>query len=253
MRTAVAIALAATFVVGCAAPQKQHRTRTQQQPSRPVTVRRVEPVRPAPAPAPYTAPARVDTRPVAPVAPPAVAPPPPSPPASLARGSTGSSASHLAPQLDPSIYRLAAGDVVRIDVFNEPELSLSAAVETSGSLTYPLLGQVPAAGLNVRQLEVRLADGLKAGYLVNPDVRVNIAQYRPIYITGQVRRVGSYPYTIGLTVERALTMAGGINEFGSTSKVYVQHENTSDDTRVKVDLDVPVLPGDTILVEERLF
>ena len=249
MRTVVVIALAAALAVACAAPQKS-RPRTYPT-NRPAPVRGGASVRQPSARPPASGAGRVESRPAAPTPVPPASSTAPVNPARVEAPAT--SGAHIAPQLDPSIYRLATGDVVRIDVFNEPELSLTAAVETSGNLSYPLLGQVPAAGLNVRQLEVRLTEGLKTGYLVNPDVRVNISQYRPIYITGQVRRVGSYPYTVGLTVDRALTMAGGINEFGSSSKVYVQHENTSDDKRAKVDLDQPVLPGDTIVVDERLF
>jgi len=156
-------------------------------------------------------------------------------------------------QLDPTIYRLAAGDQVQIDVFNEPELTLAALVESSGTINYPLLGRVQAAGLTVRQLETRIASGLRGDYLVNPDVRVSIARYRPIFVTGQVRRVGSYPYTIGMTVDRALAMAGGLTEFASSKKVYVQHESTPESHREKVDLDYPIYPGDTVVVEERLF
>lgn len=155
--------------------------------------------------------------------------------------------------LDPSVYRLAAGDVVRVDVFNEPELSLDADVDSSGNISYPLLGRVRAAGLTPRQLETYIADRLRGGYLVQPDVRVGIAHYRPFFVTGMVRKVGSYPYVLGLTVDKALAMAGGITEFGSEKKIYLQPENAGDNQRVKVDLDHPVYPGDTILVEERLF
>ena len=159
----------------------------------------------------------------------------------------------MIPELDPTVYRLAPGDGVRIDVFNEPELSLGASIESSGSINYPLLGRVQAAGLTVRQLEASIEAGLRGDYLVQPDVRVSIHHYRPIFVTGMVRKVGSFPYTIGLTVERALAMAGGITEFGSSNKIYVQRESTPEDKKEKVDLDQPIFPGDTISVEERLF
>jgi polysaccharide export outer membrane protein len=159
----------------------------------------------------------------------------------------------IAQPLDPAMYRLAPGDAIRVDVFGEPELSLATAIESSGSINYPLLGRVEAAGMTVRQLESRIASGLRGDYLVKPDVRVSIAQYRPIFVTGQVRRVGSFPYVIGLTVERALAMAGGITEYGSSNKIYLQRENASENAREHVDLDQPVFPGDTLLVEERLF
>lgn len=156
-------------------------------------------------------------------------------------------------QLDPTVYRLAPGDVVQVTVFGEEGLSVTVPVEASGSINYPLLGLLPAGGLTVRELEGRIAGGLRAGYLVNPSVRVAIAQYRPIYVTGRVLKVGRFAYTVGLTVERAIATAGGITEFGSSRKIYIQRENAPDGDRQKASLGDPVFPGDTIVVEERLF
>jgi protein involved in polysaccharide export with SLBB domain len=157
------------------------------------------------------------------------------------------------PSLDPNVYRLGGGDVVHIDVFNEPELTLDAGIDGMGQINYPLLGHIPAAGMTVRELEVRLAEQLRQGYLVNPSVRVSMKRFRPIFVMGMVRRVGSHAYSPGLTVEKALAMAGGITEYGSTKKIYVQHPGTTEKDREKVNLDYTLRPGDTIVVEERLF
>lgn len=154
---------------------------------------------------------------------------------------------------DLAAYRLAAGDTVRIDVFNEDSLSLSALIEPGGAINYPLLGRIPAAGLGLRELEANIAAGLRNGYLVKPDVRVTLAQFRPIFITGQVRRAGAYPYALGLTVEKALTLAGGMTDFASTRKIYLQREGQTQAQKERVGLDAAVYPGDTLLVEERLF
>ncbi len=155
--------------------------------------------------------------------------------------------------LDASVYRLGSGDVVRIDVLGESELSLEALIDPSGTINYPFLGAVRAADVTVRDLELKIRNGLRAGYLVNPDVRVGLARYRPVFISGQVRSPGSYPYSLGLNVEKAITLAGGLAPFGSTSRVYRQRNGTADGDRTKVSLDSAVLPGDYIIVEERLF
>lgn len=155
--------------------------------------------------------------------------------------------------LDASVYRLDGGDMVRIDVLGEPELSMDSAVDPSGFINYPFLGKVQASGLTVRELESRIRDGLRAGYLVRPDVRVALARYRPFFIGGQVRQPGSYPYVLGLTIERAVTLAGGITQFGSTGRIYIQSFSKSESERVRVPLDAPVYPGDYITVDERLF
>ncbi|HUP91371.1 MAG TPA: polysaccharide biosynthesis/export family protein [Solimonas sp.] len=156
-------------------------------------------------------------------------------------------------QLDASVYRLGTGDTVRVDVLGEAELSLTALIDSAGSINYPFLGRVQAAGLTPRQLEKLVFQGLSSGYLKTPDVRVSVAQYRPVYVTGQVRQAGAYPFTLGLTVEKVLTLAGGVTQFASTRRIYVQHTGATQDQRVKVELDSPVLPGDTVVVEERMF
>lgn len=130
---------------------------------------------------------------------------------------------------------------------------MQASVESTGSVNYPLLGRINASGQTVRQLEQEIARGLSQGYLVKPDVRVSLFQYRPIFVSGQVRRAGSYPYAQGLTVEKALTLAGGMTEFASSRRIFLLRENQAQDARQKVDLDRPILPGDTLIVEERLF
>jgi polysaccharide biosynthesis/export protein VpsN len=160
---------------------------------------------------------------------------------------------HTPSELDASVYRLGAGDIVRIDVYGEPDLSIKTPVEPSGKINYPFLGQVRAGGLTAPQLKVLLVQGLSNGYLVNPDVRVAVDTYRPIYITGQVKKPGSYPYSLGLTVEQALTLAAGPTDYASMGRIYIQHENLSKNTAKKVPLDSEVLPGDTVLVEERSF
>lgn len=162
-------------------------------------------------------------------------------------------AAPVADPLDASVYRLASGDVVRIDVLGEPDLSMSSLIDPSGSINYPFLARVQASGLTVRQLEKQIRDGLRGGFLVNPDVRVGLAQYRPVFISGQVRQSGTYPYSLGLTVEKALTLAGGMTAYGSSSRIFIQRLGTGQEQRIRVGLDNVVYPGDTVIVEERLF
>lgn len=158
-----------------------------------------------------------------------------------------------ASQPDLTAYRLGTGDKVRIDVFGEPDLSLEAVVDGTGHISYPLLGSVPAQKKTAPELEALLREGLAAGYLKSPDVRVSVVQYRPFYTIGQVRKPGSYPYVMGLTVERAIAIAGGLTNLASTRQIYLVRESSGQTQRIKVGLDAAVLPGDTLLVEEGLF
>jgi polysaccharide biosynthesis/export protein VpsN len=154
---------------------------------------------------------------------------------------------------DLSAYRLGIGDRVRIDVFGEPDLSLEATVDPTGRISYPLLGSVDALRKNAAELQNAIASGLAAGYLVNPDVRATVVQYRAFYITGQVQRPGAYPYIAGLTVEKALALAGGMTNLASERGIYLLREDHAASQRKRVGVDATVLPGDTLVVEESLF
>jgi polysaccharide biosynthesis/export protein VpsN len=154
---------------------------------------------------------------------------------------------------DLSAYRLGIGDRVRIDVFGEADLSIETAIDGTGRINYPLLGSVPASHRTAGELQEAITTGLASGYLRSPDVRVAIVQYRPFYIVGQVRKAGAYPFVIGLTVEKALALAGGLTNLASTRRIYVLREEAPGNQRIRVSLDALVFPGDTLLVEESLF
>lgn len=150
-------------------------------------------------------------------------------------------------------YRLGVGDRVRVDVFREPDLSGEAFIESTGYINYPLIGTVTAVGLTAQQLEQEFINRFRAGYLRNPDVRVAVVRYRPIFISGAVRNTGVYPFSEGLTVERALTTASGMTPLGSPRRIFVLREGAPSTAREKVGLDAPLYPGDTLFVEEGVF
>ncbi|MGH8131313.1 MAG: polysaccharide biosynthesis/export family protein [Steroidobacteraceae bacterium] len=158
-----------------------------------------------------------------------------------------------APTADLSAYRLGVGDRVRVSVFGEPDLSVDSDIDATGHLSYPLLGRIQALRKTADELAKDIAAGLTKGYLRNPDVRVAVIQYRPIYLTGQVARPGAYPYSVGLTVEKAVALAGGLTRIASERGIYRLHEDAPTAERRRVKMDDPVLPGDTLVVEESLF
>lgn len=153
----------------------------------------------------------------------------------------------------PSSYRLGVGDVVKVDVFREADLSLEAVIESSGNINYPLIGYVKAVGLTARELETRLVERLGAGYLKNPEVRAFVVRYRPVFVSGAVRNTGAFPFSEGLTVERALALASGMTPLGSVRRMFVLREGEAAVTRQRVQLDSPLYPGDTLFVEEGVF
>lgn len=151
-------------------------------------------------------------------------------------------------------YRMGVGDLIRIQVHGEDDLTLQTRLDDKGTVTYPFLGEIKVVGLSVRDLEGRIASGLKKGeYLVAPDVQVLVLEYRFFYVNGEVKRPGGYPYVPGLTVQKAVTLAGGFTPLASQNKLYVVREKNAGGQREKIKLDGAIFPGDTLIVEEGLF
>lgn len=150
-------------------------------------------------------------------------------------------------------YRIGPGDRLSIVVYGEEDLSLNdVRVSVRGNLAFPLLGEVSVQGLTTKDLERQLVKALKQGYLKKPRITVNILEYRPFYINGQVKRPGAYPYVDGLTVRKAIALAGGTTERASMKKISLIRESMSTSQPMK-DLEAPLKPGDVITIGESLF
>ncbi|WP_374468560.1 polysaccharide biosynthesis/export family protein [Ferrovibrio sp.] len=151
-------------------------------------------------------------------------------------------------------YRLGSGDRVRITVYGQPELTGEYAIDGSGALSFPLIGQIQAGGQSASGLEKALVDRLQPNYLKNPSVSVEILTYRPFYIVGEVRTPGSYPYVSGMTVLNAVALAGGFTYRAREGDFYVMRQMAEGGKgRLQAMPDTPVLPGDVITVRERYF
>jgi protein involved in polysaccharide export with SLBB domain len=162
-------------------------------------------------------------------------------------------ATPVASPADLSTYQLGIGDRVRVEVYGENDLSLDAVIDPGGRINYPLLGSIVAAKKTAKALQDDIAERLAAGYVRSPDVRVIVIGYRPFYMIGQVKKPGAYPYVVGLTVEKALALAGGLTNLASTRRMYILREDRPVDSRAKAELDTVIYPGDTLMVEEGLF
>jgi polysaccharide export outer membrane protein len=157
-------------------------------------------------------------------------------------------------QESASSYRLGAGDVITIQVLGEDDLKRERIrLSDAATISYPVLGEIRLAGKTVGELERLIHDGLKGRYLVNPQVTVTINEYRNFFINGQVERPGGYPFMPGLTVRKAVSLAGGFKERASREKIFVIREEDRSQTAAKVDLNATVNPGDIITVEESFF
>lgn len=154
---------------------------------------------------------------------------------------------------DPD-YRLGVGDTISITVFGEPDLTLQAKIGEGGRFTYAFLGELTVLGMSVRDLRASIAKSLKDGYLVDPKVSVSIVQYRPFYINGQVKNPGSFAYQPGMTVRKAISLAGGLTERGSERRVRLLRDGEKGTKQEKsVSLEDRVNPGDFLTVDESFF
>lgn len=150
-------------------------------------------------------------------------------------------------------YHLGPGDKVKINVFNNPDVSGEAVLDSGGDIAMPLLGQVPAQNLTVTELQAKIAEMLNRQYLVDPKVSVEVLNYRPFFILGEVGRPGSYPYIAGVTVRQAVAIGGGYTRRARTSSVSIVRQSPLGEERIEALAETPVLPGDTVEVGRRLF
>jgi len=152
----------------------------------------------------------------------------------------------------PTDYRLGPGDQLRITVFNEPDLTGQYEVGSQGVIAYPLVGEVHATGLTLPEFTTSLQTAL-AQYIRQPNVSVEVANYRPFFILGEVQRPGTYPYSASLTVLNAVATAGGFTYRANRGRVFVRHATESDEREYPLTIATPVLPGDTVRIGERFF
>ena len=150
-------------------------------------------------------------------------------------------------------YHLDAGDKLRVVVYGQEGLTNTYAVSAGGSITMPLIGSVPARGRTTAGLAAEISAKLRAGFIREPSVAVEIEAYRPFFILGEVAAPGQYPYVPNMTVESAVAIAGGFSPRARRDNVTVTHTDASGTSRFIVPPGSPISPGDTVLVSERWF
>ncbi|MBA3753539.1 MAG: SLBB domain-containing protein, partial [Nitrospira sp.] len=148
----------------------------------------------------------------------------------------------------PEAYRIGQNDVIRIQVYGEDDLTVERKVGGDGKIDYPLLGVIQVTGQTTEELQIDLTARLSAGYLKQPRVNVSIARHRNFYVSGEVKAAGGYPFEEGLTVQKAITMAGGFTERASKIDLLVERHHDRDLEIVQVGSTTVVLPDDLIVV-----
>ncbi len=150
-------------------------------------------------------------------------------------------------------YSMGAGDRLRIITYGEPDLGGEFEINSDGNISFPLIGEIKAVGLNILTLKDKLIAELKDGYLVAPKVSIELLSLRPFYIMGEVKRPGSYEYISGMTVVNAIALAGGYTHRANEKKIEVRRQVGEEVTKMNLDENSDVLPGDTLRVNERFF
>lgn len=174
-------------------------------------------------------------------------------PAATSLSAQQPAATDTANAADAAVYRLGTGDRLRITVYNEARLSGEFDVDSAGNVSVPLIGNVPAAGRTSAELAAEIETRLRGGYLTNPSVAIDMVAYRPFYILGEVREPGKFPYVVGLTVTKAVAMAGGYTYRGKKSHAFLTRTEAGRASERKVPVTADVQPGDVVRVPERHF
>ena len=150
-------------------------------------------------------------------------------------------------------YTFGTGDEIRITVFGHEDLSGEFTVSETGAVSLPLAGSLSLGGLTIRQAEQKVVNALKPDYLLNPRVGIEVLNYRPFYILGEVKKPGSYPYVNGMTVNEAVALGGGFTYRAKKEKVVIIRASNSTKAERSVSITDVVLPGDVVKVQERFF
>jgi polysaccharide biosynthesis/export protein len=110
---------------------------------------------------------------------------------------------------DSRAYRLAPGDRIAVMVFGQAELSGDILVDGAGNILLPFIGPIEVKGLTVDECQERIHDQLANGILKQPSVSVRLSELRPLYVLGDVRVPGVYPFRYGSTIKSVVAAAGG--------------------------------------------
>ena len=173
-------------------------------------------------------------------------------------GGTSTPANVVGSAEDPQVlatpeYHLGSGDRLRVIVFRHEDLSGEFQLDGTGRFAMPLVGTINADGLTTRELELAIQKAYHDGeYLIEPQVSVAVTNFRPFYITGEVNRPGSYEYVDGMTVDQAISLAGGFGYRASKDEVMLKRGGSNAPSAI-VAGGQRVSPGDIIEVPERFF
>jgi protein involved in polysaccharide export with SLBB domain len=164
----------------------------------------------------------------------------------------------------PPDDQVGVDDAFEVRVYGEPDLSSTYRVASDGTIDFPLAGRVPVAGMQIGEIQKALSERLRNGYLKNPQITVSMKEWnsRKVSVLGQVQKPGPVAYHPHMTIVDAIALAGGFTGIAAKNSVNLRREEggkvqsrvypVADITEGRA-VNVAVLPGDVLVVEERLF
>jgi protein involved in polysaccharide export with SLBB domain len=168
------------------------------------------------------------------------------------------------PEKMPPDDLVGVDDAFDVRVYGEPDLSNTYRVASDGTIDFPLAGRVHVAGMETGDIQKTLLERLRSGYLKDPQVTVSMKEWnsRRVSVLGQVQKPGPVAYHPHMTIVDAIALAGGFTGIAAKNSVSLRREGggkvqsrvypVADITEGRA-VNIPVLPGDVLVVEERLF
>ncbi len=157
--------------------------------------------------------------------------------------------------LQERLHVIAPGDAISLLVFGEPDLSVeNLRVPQSGAVSLPLIGATSVAGRTTAEVEKDVLDRLSQGYVRNPRLSVTMFSYRPVFIRGAIEQTGSFPFSEGLTIGKAIALAGGSKKSAKPNGVSILRDGDIVSEGLSIDSFLEVKSGDVITIaEEKTF
>src|SRR5258708_4497523 len=145
---------------------------------------------------------------------------------------------------------LQSGDRVRVNVWGQDQITGEYLVERDGTIALPLVGRVPVTNRTPHEAEAAVADRLRDGFVIDPKVTMDVIQFRPIYVVGEVTHPGAYDYASNINVINAVAMAGGFTTRAKKDSITVVRGAEPNRTKFTASDNTQLLPGDVVTVPE---
>ena len=149
---------------------------------------------------------------------------------------------------------IRAGDKLKVTVYGDDVMTGEYSVNSKGFVSLPLIGQTQAAGLSQPEIQDSIIATLKKKkFMNNASVTVDVTTPRPFYVLGEVKNAGTYPYESGMTAIQSVASAGGYSPRAAHNCILIDRKQGDKMIRLNAKENTPILPGDSIIVRERIF